>query len=182
MAVLTVPHGSIAATDVRSPRTYAVAGQIVACETGAVPQPTVRVRRARTDDLGGVLRADHIAAGGDRERIEFIKRSLYAGQCLACAAGGTVIGFVIVTPGHFYGRDFMDLLVVDPARRRTGIGRSLLRAGVAAAATDQVFTSTNVSNHAMRSLLRAEGWTFSGELSGLDQGDNELVYYTMRRA
>jgi hypothetical protein len=32
----------------------------------------------------------------------------------------------------------------------------------------------------MRSLLRTEGWSFSGELDGLDEGDPELVFYKFR--
>ncbi len=63
-------------------------------------------------------------------------------------------------------------------RRRGGIGRNLLRAALAAAGTERVFTSTNASNQPMRSLLRAEGWSFSGELGGLDEDDPELVFYT----
>jgi hypothetical protein len=47
--------------------------------------------------------------------------------------------------------------------------------------TKQVFTSTNESNQPMRSLLQAERWSFSGELSGLDEGDPELVFYRDRR-
>jgi hypothetical protein len=41
-----------------------------------------------------------------------------------------------------------------------------------------MFTSTNASNVAMRSLLEAEGWSFSGQLDGLDEGDPELVFFT----
>ena len=48
----------------------------------------------------------------------------------------------------------------------------------AAAGTEQVLTSTNTSNQPMRSLLQAEGWSFSGELNGLDEGDPELVFYS----
>jgi len=40
-----------------------------------------------------------------------------------------------------------------------------------------MFTSTNRSNLAMQSLLRREGWLFSGELDGLDEGDPELVFH-----
>ena len=87
----------------------------------------------------------------------------------------------MVKPAHFFGRDFIELLVVDPGRRRAGIGRNLLRAALAAACTEQVFTSTNTSNQPMRSLLQAEGWSFSGELNGLDEGDPELVFYRDRR-
>lgn len=86
----------------------------------------------------------------------------------------------MVRAAHFFGRDFVDLLMVDPARRRAGIGRALLRAAVVTAGTEQVFTSTNTSNQPMRSLLRDGGWSFSGELGGLDEGDPELVFYTFR--
>jgi hypothetical protein len=40
-----------------------------------------------------------------------------------------------------------------------------------------VFTSTNRSNTPMRTLLDRDGWSFSGELSGLDDGDPELVFW-----
>jgi GNAT superfamily N-acetyltransferase len=103
------------------------------------------------------------------------------GECLVHLDHGSVTGFAVVRPAHFFGRDFIDLLMVDPARRRAGIGRALLRAACAAAGTGQVFTSTNTSNQAMRSLLRADGWSFSGELDGLDEGDPELVFYKIRQ-
>lgn len=80
----------------------------------------------------------------------------------------------------FFGRDFVGLLKVDPARRRSGIGRALVRAVLATTGTGQVFTSTNTSNQPMRSLLRAEHWSFSGELDGLDEGDPELVFCKFR--
>ena len=68
-----------------------------------------------------------------------------------------------------------------PPAAAAGIGRNLLRAALAAAGTEQVFTSTNTSNQPMRSLLQAEGWSFSGELDGLDEGDPELVFYSSAR-
>jgi hypothetical protein len=84
-----------------------------------------------------------------------------------------------VRPGHFYGRDFLDLLFVGEAHRRRGTGRSLLRAVVEGAAT-RVFTSTNASNTAMRSLLASESWSRSGMLVGLDEGDPEHVFFRDR--
>jgi ribosomal protein S18 acetylase RimI-like enzyme len=104
------------------------------------------------------------------------------GQCQVHIADGAVTGFVIVKPAHFFGRDFIELLIVDPALRRSGIGRALLRHALATAGTSQVFTSTNTSNHPMRSLLEAEDWSFSGELDGLDDHDPELVFYKTRPA
>ncbi len=135
------------------------------------------IRRAVAGDLSGILRADHLAARGDQDRAEFLRRCLDLGECLVYPGDGPVGGFAVVRPAHFFGRDFVELLMVDPARRRAGIGRALLRAALACAGTAQVFTATNTSNEPMRSLLQAEGWAFSGELGGLDEGDPELVFY-----
>jgi len=142
-----------------------------------VAQGQTEIRRAVADDLDGILRTDPHAARGDQDRSDFLRRSLALGECLVYLDHGAVAGFAVVKPAHFFGRDFIDLLMVDPARRRCGIGRNLLRAALAAAGTEQVFTSTNASNQPMRSLLRAEGWSLSGELGGLDEGDPELVFY-----
>jgi hypothetical protein len=117
---------------------------------------------------GGVL------AAGDCAQ-EIVDRSY-------CLAGGSAEDALVDETAYFFGRDFIELLVVDPAVRRAGIDRVLLRQALAIACTSQVFTSTNTSNQAMRSLLRAEGWSLSGELDGLDEGDPELVFYKARPA
>ena len=146
-------------------------------QTESMTQPPAGIRWAVADDLDGMLRADHVAAQGDPGRAEFLRSSLMLGQCQVHVADGAVTGFVIVKPAHFFGRDFIELLIVDPALRRSGIGRALLRHALATAGTSRVFTSTNTSNHPMRSLLEAEDWSFSGELDGLDDDDPELVFY-----
>jgi hypothetical protein len=138
------------------------------------------VRRADADDVGGILALAQFAGPADHGRAEFLRRCVDLGECLVHLDGGSVGGFAVVRPAHFFGRDFVELVMVDPARRRAEIGRGLLRAAVVTAGTEQVFTSTNSSNQPMRSLLRAEGWSFSGELDGLDEGDPELVFYKFR--
>jgi ribosomal protein S18 acetylase RimI-like enzyme len=142
-----------------------------------VAQRQARIRRAAAGDIDGILRTDHHATRGGQDRDDFLRRCLDLGECLVYLDRGSVDGFAVVKPAHFFGRDFIELLMVDPARRRRGIGRNLLRAALAAAGTEQVFTSTNTSNQPMRSLLQAEGWSFSGQLDGLDEGDPELVFY-----
>jgi GNAT superfamily N-acetyltransferase len=143
----------------------------------SVTQGQGEIRRAVAGDIDGILHIDQHAVHRDRGRADFLRCCLDLGECLVCLDDGSVAGFAVVKPAHFFGRDFVELLMVDPARRRCGIGRDLLRAALAAAGTEQVFTSTNTSNQPMRSLLRAEGWSFSGELDGLDEGDPELVFY-----
>ena len=80
----------------------------------------------------------------------------------------------------FFGRDFVELLVVEQAQRRRGIGRALMASALANATSPVVFTSTNESNNPMRALLARDGWLLSGRLTGLDEGDPELVYYRTR--
>jgi ribosomal protein S18 acetylase RimI-like enzyme len=141
-----------------------------------------QIRPATAVDLVAVLHLDPLALAGDRQRAEFLSRSTAVGECHVSVAGGTVTGFVVRRPAHFFGRDFVELLVVDTAYRRSGIGRALLRHALDTAFSTQVFTSTNVSNTPMRALLRAEDWSFSGQLDGLDEGDPELFFYKHRSA
>ncbi len=92
-------------------------------------------------------------------------------------------GYVVLRPGHFFGRDLVEQLAVHPSRQRRGIGRALLRAALAAADTSRVFTSTNAANVAMRGLLSGDGWTSGGALDGLNpdlapgRADLELVWF-----
>ena len=138
------------------------------------------IRGAVAGDLDGILRADPLAAPDGSERAQFLRHSVELGECQVHLASGAVTGFVIVKPAHFFGRDFIELLMVDPRLRRSGVGRALLRHVLDTSGTAQVFTSTNTSNLPMRSLLQSEGWSFSGTLEGLDEGDPELVYYQAR--
>jgi GNAT superfamily N-acetyltransferase len=135
------------------------------------------IRSAVAGDLDGILRADHLAAPDDCERAQFLRHSVELGECQVYIGNGAVTGFVIVKRALFFGRDFIELLVVDPPLRRSGVGRALLRHALDTSGTAQLFTSTNTSNLPMRSLLQSEGWSFSGRLEGLDDGDPELVYY-----
>jgi hypothetical protein len=89
------------------------------------------IRKAGAADIGGILDADHIAAGGDRSRAGLLKQCVAAGECLVARDSDAVRRFVIVRPAHFFGRD--------------------------------------------------EGWSFSGALDGLDEGDPELVFFKARR-
>ena len=130
-------------------------------------------------DGPGLLDVDPQARGGDSERIALLREAVAGGHCLI-AVGASIVGFIVSRPRHFFGRDFIELLMVRDDVRRLGVGRRLLRAAVDAASTSRVFSSTNASNAAMRSVFEAGGWTLSGRLDGLDEGDPELVYFIDR--
>src|SRR6516162_3488947 len=130
------------------------------------------LRTARIEDVEAIWAIDPESLG----RVEEIT-SLVRSECsLVAVEDATVVGFAGVRPGHFYGRDFLDLLFVGDVHRRRGVGRSLVRR-VVERSTTRVFTSTNESNTAMRSLLASEGWIRSGVLVGLDAGDPEHVFF-----
>lgn len=143
---------------------------------------TKTVRKAAQADRDAIVAIDDIAIGGNRDRQALLEAALDSGHCLVLDAGDGVRGFVVTVPKVFFGRDFVELLMVDRTRRRAGIGRQLLQAAVSSASTSRVFTSTNRSNSPMRALLDREGWSLSGELLGLDDDDPEVVYFIDRAA
>jgi GNAT superfamily N-acetyltransferase len=147
-----------------------------------VDQAPAQIRPATAVDLVAILHLDPLAVAGDKARAELLSRCVAFGECHVRLAGENVTGFVVRRPALFFGLDFIELLVVDPALRRAGIGRALLRYALETAQSGRVFTSTNVSNGPMRALLHAEQWTFSGQLDGLDEGDPELFFYQTRGA
>lgn len=138
------------------------------------------MRQATTADLVALLELDRLAQV-DAERRSLLSNSIEGGECLICEDQGQVAGFIVIKPRHFFGRDFIELLMVSPEVRRSGVGHSLMEAAITRRhATAVVFTSTNRSNDPMRALLEAGGWLFSGQLEGLDEGDPELVYFLPR--
>lgn len=139
----------------------------------------VHVRLADDADEDVLRQLDDLALRGDTERSGRIGEAVASRQCLV-AEDTEVVGYVVTAPGRFFGRDFVELLVVHSDHRRRGIGRALLRAAVDRTATTRVFSSTNESNDAMHALFASEGWTASGRITGLDEGDPEVVYFIDR--
>jgi ribosomal protein S18 acetylase RimI-like enzyme len=140
----------------------------------------VTVRPARLDDLHAMAAFDeHLSGNPDRWTMLHETIADPRGTCLVAedSASMSVTGYVVVAPRGFFGRDFIEVLHVAKPWRRRGIGIQLMRAAVGEAGAQTVFTSTNESNHAMRELLRQDGWIVSGTLDGLDEGDPEVVYY-----
>ena len=130
-------------------------------------------RAAQAADVGAIVVLDP-QGPSRREEIRALVRDRAS---LVAVEHGQIVGFLGIRPGHFYHRDFVDLLFVAPPWRRQGLARLLMRSALGHASTSRVFTSTNQSNAPMRELLRSEGWTASGVLSGLDDGDPEHVFF-----
>lgn len=142
------------------------------------------IRAARADQVEEVLAVHGPILGLSAQRArELVVHATARGSLLVhVAASGQIDGYVLVEPQGLFGRDLVKLLVVASSARRRGIGAALLSAAVHASSTSRVFTSTNASNAAMRALLDKGGWQLSGTLSGVDPGDDEVVYYRDARA
>lgn len=111
------------------------------------------LRPAQAEDVSAImaLAPGHLGSPGQIQALIRQHTSLVAVQ------HGELAGILILKPGHFYQRDFIDMLFVAPRWRRHGIGRALMRAALQHASTTRVFVSTNESNKPMRELLRGEG-------------------------
>jgi len=150
------------------------------CSEDNVDQAPAQIRPATAVDLVAILHLDPLAVAGDTARADLLSRYVAFGECHVHLTGRAITGFVVRRPAHFFGRDFIELLVVDAPYRRAGIGSALLQYALGTALSDRVFTSTNVSNRPMRALLQAAEWSFSGQLEGLDADDPELFFYKTR--
>ena len=135
------------------------------------------VRQANEEDLDAVLRVDQLAPIG-HDRGPLLTLRLKSGDCLVYEYRSHILGYAVVTSRSFFERDFIELLAVAPDGRRAGVASALLRRAVSQSATPDIFTSTNQSNVPMLNLLNREGWKYSGQIEGIDDGDPELVFYT----
>jgi ribosomal protein S18 acetylase RimI-like enzyme len=73
------------------------------------------------------------------------------------------------------------MLYIDSDYRRCGAGAALLRHMESLCKTAKLFTSTNLSNLPMQSLLTKLGYVLSGVIHNLDEGDPEIVYFKQMR-
>jgi GNAT superfamily N-acetyltransferase len=140
--------------------------------------PSITIRRARRADLPALAAVDPLLVT-EAGRADHIGELLDVGLSWLAEADGAAAGYVVVTR-HFFGHPFVDLLVVAEAQRRQGIGGVLMGQVEDSHDGDRLFTSTNESNAAMRTLLAQRGYDVSGIIENLDPGDPELVFVKFR--
>lgn len=107
-------------------------------------------------------------------RAPRFQRAASEGRLLVAELDGELVGYA--AQGRFFGYDFLELLAVDPDRRRQGIATSLIREIEARSSSGKLFTSTNRSNEPMRRLCKSLGFKRSGVVENLDNDDPELIY------
>ena len=141
---------------------------------------TPEIRPARACDVEAICRLDHVARTDDGGRRRFLARAVAAEECYVLVHGGAVAAYSVLDYS-FYGCGFVALLYADAGRRRHAYGTLLMRHMESVCRTPKLFTSTNLSNLAMQSLLAKLGYALSGVIHNLDEGDPELVYYKCLR-
>lgn len=139
----------------------------------------ITIRAAGESDVEALCSLDLIARR-EQERREFIRGEVAAGTCFVAVAGGEVVGYGVLNY-TFYHNGCIDMLYVHSDHRRRGAGAALLRHMESLCRTPKLFTSTNLSNLPMQSLLAKSGYELSGVIHNLDEGDPEIVYYKRLR-
>jgi ribosomal protein S18 acetylase RimI-like enzyme len=134
------------------------------------------VRLATVRDVDSLLAFDRNETVNHGREPLLVAR-VQSGEVILFERQDRLLGYLVVRSKLFFGRDFVELLVVSTNDRRQRVGSGLLHHAVGLSSTNRIFTSTNQSNTPMIGLLEKLGWTFSGQLEGIDEGDPELVYY-----
>ena len=139
-----------------------------------VERDMISIRPAVENDIEALCSLDLIARQ-EKERRDFIRREVISGNCFVAVTGGAVIGYGVLNY-TFYYNGCIDMLYVHAEHRRRGAGEALLRHMETLCRTPQLFTSTNLSNLRMQSLLAKLEYELSGVIHNLDEGDPEIVY------
>ncbi len=135
----------------------------------------IAVAAAQPADLERILAIDPRVADTPGRR-EFLERAHAAGECIVARREGEVAGFAVFDRS-FFGQPFIDLLYVEPAHRRGGVARAIVRHIESISPGEKLFTSTNESNTAMHTFCAALDFERSGRIDNLDEGDPEIVYF-----
>lgn len=135
----------------------------------------LKIRRANSADFERLVQMDPTAVPESRHTT-FIERSIRGNNCFVAILDNQVVGYAVLEYS-FFENGFVSLLVVAPKFRRQGIGECLMKDLEKRCVTEKFFTSTNESNLPMRELLGKLGFSPSGVIENLDEGDPEMVYF-----
>ncbi|MCK4414210.1 MAG: GNAT family N-acetyltransferase [Candidatus Eisenbacteria sp.] len=134
----------------------------------------MNIRPAIAEDIAAICACDHLA--GEPARRRFIRDAVASGTADVAEREARVIGYAVLDYS-FYGHGFIAMLYVHPAHRRAGVGAGLIRHVETRCKTAKLFTSTNERNRPMQALLVKLGYSPSGVINNLDEGDPEIVYF-----
>lgn len=135
----------------------------------------IGIRAAVSADVDDLRALDHVAQI-DPGRVQVIEDAVRAGDCILAQTNDSIAGYGILNYSFFHF-GFIEMLYVRRSMQRRGVGRALLVKLEEICKTKKLFTSTNESNIAMRSLLGTTGFLPSGRIENIDEADPELVFF-----
>jgi ribosomal protein S18 acetylase RimI-like enzyme len=135
------------------------------------------IRPAWVADLANLRRIDPSLADASRSRTA--AHLLNLGRSWVAEWNGKPIGYAIASLS-FFSRPLVEMLHVDEAHRRMGVGLTLLERCEAAHQDDRLFVTASLSNAPMQGLLAKAGFQGSGIIYNLDAVDPELLYVKLR--
>ncbi|NBC25049.1 MAG: GNAT family N-acetyltransferase [Bacteroidetes bacterium] len=144
----------------------------------------IGLRMATKKDKSWVVALDYALDQDEHielSREEKITKAILDEECFIVLADNKEVGFIIFDY-RFFDQGWIELIIIDEDQRGKGIGGQALELICQQCKTDKVFTSTNKSNTPMQRALAKAGFSFSGELNGLDDGDPELFYFKRGKA
>ena len=137
----------------------------------------ISIRPAVEDDIEVLCSFDLIAQREEERRV-LIRREVMEGNCYVAVEEGPAIGYGVLNY-TFYHNGCIDMLYVHSDHQRSGAGTALMRHMESLCRTPKLFTSTNLSNLPMQSLLAKLDYELSGVIHNLDEGDPEIVYFKL---
>jgi ribosomal protein S18 acetylase RimI-like enzyme len=137
------------------------------------------IRLANERDAEQIISIDKEVIGSDRRKEEIVQ-AIKEERCLIVLQDSESAGFLIYHQ-YFFDCSFISLLMIRPSQQRQGLASSLLKHMAKIAPTEKLFSSTNQSNTAMQKVFEANGFTKSGIIDNLDDGDLEIVYFIKKK-
>ena len=140
---------------------------------------TISLKKATIKDKALVVDFDYSLDAVEHielKREEKITKAILDKECFIILADNRAVGFVIFDY-RFFDQGWIELIIIEEKYRGKGIGGQAIDLICKQCKTNKVFTSTNSSNIQMQKALSKVGFSFAGEINGLDEGDPELFYY-----
>ncbi len=132
------------------------------------------IRLASSADLKRLIDLDPLSRT-DPKRVPFIEHAVGSGTCHLVDDEGRLVGYGVLSHA-FYQYGFIEMLYIHPFFRRRHLGTSLMLHLEDLCMTQKLFTSTNQSNKPAQALFESVGYSPSGTIENLDEGDPELIY------
>ncbi len=132
------------------------------------------IRTAEKSDVDTLLAFDLIAQSDEGRRAS-IRQAIEQGHCTVAEVTRQVVAYIIMER-NFFGWPFIELVYVHTDYRQYGYATALMQ-HIESQCDEKLFTSTNLSNLRMQRLLEKLGYSISGVVHNLDEGDPEVIYF-----